>query len=634
MADLVKAATPINNRNVVTAVKEHRDPSAAPFDFQDLSKVKQTAGRGEAQAQSNTVREDGSSNALYQAVKTPDSSVTFIRSIMMMRQISNILMLNNDPQTEEINQLLDKLSVTPEQIAAEMKNQENTATLFKGGLFDTLRGALAQAKSPELDSAAAVFLKILYQDAAKSDVAGGTKNNLIYLKSVFNSSAPLLEKLDGLIKEFDAFLAQSAEKGGDALAMTKALQTAAQGLSEAASGELKSAAQELLAAMKSANALPAGTADATQALIKSLAGQKAAANALTKALRGADGMITDELKNALRNVQGAQKGAASALLRTLAETDQRLSGGAADTARTLDTALRAVRSAGAQLPQSLERAADAFAKALAGAQQAARTSGGQDFSALKAKTLALFGEMEKSVLYSADAAKTISLATYNLSRYSDAAGQTDDAFLNFIKTVTEQKLRDQFTAEFEQYRAQPDPAGTQSQTLKALAEIIYKQSVNENVRLLSSDSMDKIIYSMLSSPSNFTPLLHYVIPAEYEDTQACAEMWINPDAEEELPADERKGKGASHMLFLFDVDGVGKFEAELFVTGKNIDLKIFCPPEATDFYQNLSADIRQATASSDYRFTEIQIAARTEERSLIDVFKTLPLRRAGINVTI
>ena len=39
MADMIRAATPITNKNIVQPLREHHDADIAPFDLQDPSKT-------------------------------------------------------------------------------------------------------------------------------------------------------------------------------------------------------------------------------------------------------------------------------------------------------------------------------------------------------------------------------------------------------------------------------------------------------------------------------------------------------------------------------------------------------------------------------------------------------------------
>lgn len=64
---------------------------------------------------------------------------------------------------------------------------------------------------------------------------------------------------------------------------------------------------------------------------------------------------------------------------------------------------------------------------------------------------------------------------------------------------------------------------------------------------LSADKVEKIIHSLLSSPCNFTPLLHFVLPVQYQDLHSFAEIWINPNGgEDDSTRREAPGRDDPH----------------------------------------------------------------------------------------
>ena len=175
----------------------------------------------------------------------------------------------------------------------------------------------------------------------------------------------------------------------------------------------------------------------------------------------------------------------------------------------------------------------------------------------------------------------------------------------------------------------------ESKVIDTLAKIITKQAGNPDVQLLSGDRVDKIIESLLASPSNFTPLLHYIVPVEANGTRAFAEIWVDPVAEDEEPK-KRKGKPGdnTHMLVVFEVEGIGRFESELYVQNKRIALNLLCPPAYLDEFKAVAPGIRQAVAATGYSFESINIDRLVRTHSLMEVFTDLPYRRMGIDVKI
>lgn len=287
------------------------------------------------------------------------------------------------------------------------------------------------------------------------------------------------------------------------------------------------------------------------------------------------------------------------------------------------------------------------------------------FSALKGIALTLFSELEDSLLYSPKLEKVVSIAMYNLSRFSDNPRflrettaylssqlygenkretlmtllkdflQQNEARELAAKTMSERSLQTMAAARGlseEQLREamREKPASV----MDVLAKILEEQMKNEDIVLVNSEKMEKIIHSLLSSPCNFTPLLHYVIPVQYEQTQAFAEIWINPHGGEDDR--ERRGGGddAVHMLLVFDVGSIGHFELELYVRENTVDFSLLCPPAYVGAYRGMEQDLRWCIRDTQYHFGEIRFDKLERPRSLMDVFRSLPYKRTGVDVRV
>lgn len=299
-----------------------------------------------------------------------------------------------------------------------------------------------------------------------------------------------------------------------------------------------------------------------------------------------------------------------------------------------------------------------------------------NFSDLKNQTLALLREVEGSILFSPGLAKVVSIVTYNLSRFSDNPDLIQEAMNGLLETLPgkEQKqevvngLREFIESFGELYQ---DEAGLEklplrfnyddrqqrrdffdylrhlmteqsrgeqrtqsSKVMDTLVKIISRQSEEENAALLSSGKLEKILQSLLSSPCNFTPMLHFIVPVEYEDVKSFAEMWINPNGDEDSAAEGNPPDKSIHMLIVFDIGEVGRFETELYVRGEVIDLSLLCPPTYASLLSGIETNLSRSISGLHYKFGKIRISPLERPRSLIEVFKSLPNRRVGVDVKI
>lgn len=259
----------------------------------------------------------------------------------------------------------------------------------------------------------------------------------------------------------------------------------------------------------------------------------------------------------------------------------------------------------------------------------------EEFPVLRQETLNLLDEVGESILFSNKTEKVVRMAIYNLSRFNDNPSFLQESVSRMLLQLRGDQARETFLHSLEEFlEKEKQPAQENRTALGVLTSILRRQTGNEELMSLNAEKMEKIIHSLLSSPCNFTPLLHYVLPVQYEDIQSFAEIWINPNGGE----DDRDHPGGAgqviHMLLSFDVESIGQFELELFVREKVIDFSLYCPPAFTSVYGDIKNDLRSCTQGTGYRFGDIRVDRLDRPRSLMDVFKSLPYKRTGVDVKI
>ena len=123
--------------------------------------------------------------------------------------------------------------------------------------------------------------------------------------------------------------------------------------------------------------------------------------------------------------------------------------------------------------------------------------------------------------------------------------------------------------------------------VETLAKLIDRQSQTDEIMLVNSEKVETIIRSLLSSRATLRRCFILWCRCSYEDMQSFAEIWINHNGGE----DKENGRGADdhsiHMLLVFEISDIGRFELELYVRDKTIDLSLFCPPAYVDRYARM-----------------------------------------------
>lgn len=264
----------------------------------------------------------------------------------------------------------------------------------------------------------------------------------------------------------------------------------------------------------------------------------------------------------------------------------------------------------------------------------------QDFNVLKEETQEVLRNIESSLLYSPKISKVASIIIYNLSRYNvNTLFFNESAFrLRQLLPAEDKGLFGELINDLSQdIRGNVFPENVfksaDSKVMDSLIKLIDNQSNNIELNATESAKIDNMIHSLLSSPCNFTPLLHFIVPATHNDTKAFAEVWINPESDEREAS--KSGEKAKHFLLVIDLDNLGQFEAEVFSYGERmIDFTLHCPPGLGTKFEKMMDNIPVALKMLDYKVGKTQIETIESNRSLMEVFKSLPYKRVGVDVKI
>lgn len=284
------------------------------------------------------------------------------------------------------------------------------------------------------------------------------------------------------------------------------------------------------------------------------------------------------------------------------------------------------------LADSLKSSPKLAAKLQTLAEQFVQPGAIKQFNSLKNEVLTLMQSVEQSILYTPKLEKLVPMLTYNLSRVNDNPDFLREAIAGLMTVLDGIPQKEKLAEVLKEFLTSDRAAQKKEpQVMDALIKIISKENGDEKLNLMNAGKIEKIVHSLLSSPCNFTPLLHFIVPLQSDDMKAFAEIWIDPQDEEAGGGGRETG---IHFMIVFDVDGIGQFEVEMFVNGQDIMLNLLCPPAYVEEFSGMSGRLAKDMAGMRYRLASVKVDKLEKHRSLMDVFKTLPHRRAGIDVTV
>jgi len=169
-----------------------------------------------------------------------------------------------------------------------------------------------------------------------------------------------------------------------------------------------------------------------------------------------------------------------------------------------------------------------------------------------------------------------------------------------------------------------------SSSIQALTDFVEKNINHPALKSIDSFNASNLLQSMINAPGVMTPLAHYILPVQIENTRAFGELWVDNNDESGATG---KGGGSHHHLFLtFDVDTYGRFEVDVYANDNTVRVSLLHP---TSFAKNIGGvveKINRIAAGTKYSISDFSTGVLKEPHNLTQTFPKLSERRSGLNV--
>ena len=170
-----------------------------------------------------------------------------------------------------------------------------------------------------------------------------------------------------------------------------------------------------------------------------------------------------------------------------------------------------------------------------------------------------------------------------------------------------------------------------SSSIQALTDFVEKNINHPALKSIDSFNASNLLQSMINAPGVMTPLAHYILPVQVENTRAFGELWVDNDDDSGATG---SGDGSSHHhLFLtFDVDTYGRFEVDVYANDKTVRVSLLHPTSFTKNVAQITEKINRIAATTRYSIADFTTGVLKEPHNLTQIFPKLSERRAGLNV--
>ena len=169
-----------------------------------------------------------------------------------------------------------------------------------------------------------------------------------------------------------------------------------------------------------------------------------------------------------------------------------------------------------------------------------------------------------------------------------------------------------------------------SSSIQALTDFVEKNINHPALKSIDSFNASNLLQSMINAPGVMTPLAHYILPVQVENTHAFGELWVDNNDESGATGG---GSGSHHHLFLtFDVDTYGRFEVDVYANDKTVRVNLLHPSSFSRNIGPIVEKINRIAASTKYSISDFSTGVLKEPHNLTQIFPKLSERRAGLNV--
>ncbi len=136
----------------------------------------------------------------------------------------------------------------------------------------------------------------------------------------------------------------------------------------------------------------------------------------------------------------------------------------------------------------------------------------------------------------------------------------------------------------------------------------------------AQDAFRNIVSALLINESVYMPLLHMMIPLEWMGKLMFSELWVDPDAEENMKRGRGQQDNTIRFLFKMDIQSLGFFDMVLTCQREDVDLQLFCPQSVAPFAETVGGELTRILSENGLRPNSVQVRPMEKPLTISGVF--------------
>lgn len=148
----------------------------------------------------------------------------------------------------------------------------------------------------------------------------------------------------------------------------------------------------------------------------------------------------------------------------------------------------------------------------------------------------------------------------------------------------------------------------------------------------TQDAFRNIVSAFLVNESVYMPLTHLILPMEWLGRLMFSELWVDPDAEDNLKHGRGDRENVIRFLFKIDIQDLGFFDMVLTCRGENVDIQLYAPAAMTPFAGIVQGELAHILTENGLTTGSIQVQESDKPLTITEVFPKIFEGENSINV--
>ncbi len=624
MADLLHITTPVTPKDYQLPNNRHSNQqtefsNGQIFNLGDQTKIVKTNDRTDDFAEQNLKDSSLNMPKSMTSMGSISGTVDTVKELLGKATLSALAAKGDHDTLNKITEFAQEIILSPDELLKDMVDQQDTATIFSGKLWDTLRGLL-KTGSDDLNSAITDFAKAAADNAAKNEILDSLSANLKYLSKEL---APSKAVADELMKASEALTGPDAARNFNAIKSTLVQLVNYTGQSLLLDNKSQNLLPLLIYNMSRYNNDPEALKESFGTLLNIYDNMNLSAADL-KMLAAASGADADQASIKAQLEKLFDDFILGTDLPQDVKNSSILNKSVLEEQNKLDSMTNLLSLGVKKMAERLD------------ADRLKTTLGGIDMSKGSQSVKLALASVTPNTGAMSDALDSI---IGHFDRTGDLQGLIDrlSDILNSIDDMDKKLPLAQVLNEGLENMAKTEGINYRPPTsMENLADFLVKNIDDKTLQSLTAANRSDMVQNMLTSPGVFNPLIHIFAPLDAFGMRAFAEIWADRNSERLIGGKGKDGEDGdtSHIFMCFDMENVGYFELELYAKNTNLSVMLLCPEGLEQKFSSLKTAVPRIAAASGYTVGTTIVDTLYQKRNLSTVFPKLNESRGNFNVKI